>query len=163
MGEPLNEEPSLLPVGKARMVLEGEDLVIIAVGSMVGAAVEAALTLASQGISAAVMDVRFVKPFDRDLILEKAAATGTVLTVEEGVMAGGFGGCVLELFSDEGLQVQTARLGIPDAFVEHGSRSELLADLGLTAEGIAAKARLMLEERRAPRVRRVSYIRSVPN
>ncbi len=162
-GVPLRQQPSLLEVGKGRMVSEGDDLLIIGVGSMVGPAVEAARALALDGISVAVLDVRFVKPFDRELILERAAAIGRVLTVEEGVAAGGFGGCVLELFSEEGLQVQTARLGIPDVFVEHGTRAELLADLGLTAQGIAQRARAMFEERSTSRTRRISHIRSVSN
>ncbi len=118
--------------------MPGDDLLIIAVGSMVGPAVEASRHLAADGIAAGVLNARFVKPLDRDLILERAAAVGKVLTVEEGVLAGGFGSGVLELFSDEGLDgLKTSRMGIPDTFVEHGTRSELMADLGLTREGIA--------------------------
>lgn len=162
LGVPVKKEPVAIPVGKARMVAKGDDLLIIAIGSMVGPAVEASHILAEEGIAAGVMDARFVKPLDRDLILEKAAVTGKVLTVEEGILAGGFGSHVLELFSEEGLDnLKTARIGVPDAFVEHGTRSELLAELGLTPEGIADRARAMLEGRSSSKQLRVSYIRGV--
>ncbi len=121
---------------------EGEDVLIIAVGSMVGPAVEVSRILRDEGIAAGVLNPRFLKPLDQDLISARAASAGNVLIVEEGVLPGGFGSSVLELFSDQGLQgIRTARLGIPDKFVEHGTRSELLEDLGLTAEGIADRAR----------------------
>jgi len=145
LGVPLKKEPQVLPVGKGRVVADGHDVVIIAVGSMAAPALEAGGILAAEGISACVIDPRFIKPLDRDLIISKAAATGRVLTVEEGVLNGGFGSAVLELFSDEALDgIRTVRMGIPDAFVEHGTRQELLTDLGLTAEGIAEQARNMV-------------------
>lgn len=163
-GIPLKLEPEPMPVGKGRMETEGDDLLIVAVGSMVGPAIEAARRLAAEGVSVGVLNARFVKPLDRDLILEKAAAAGKVLTVEEGVLAGGFGSGVLELFSDEGLVgLKTARMGIPDVFVEHGSRGELMADLGLTAEGIADRARALLNGQEAAKPRLVPYIRRVTN
>lgn len=163
-GVPVKSHPEILPIGKARMVAEGSDILIIAIGSMVGPSVEASRTLKQEGISVAVMDARFVKPLDRDLILEKAPTSGVVLTVEEGVLAGGFGSSILELISEEGLEgIVTARLGIPDAFVEHGTRSELLGELGLSAEGIARQARILLERRSVPIARRVSFLRGVSN
>jgi 1-deoxy-D-xylulose-5-phosphate synthase len=164
LGVPLKKEPLPLPIGKARTVVQGHDLLIVAIGSMVGPAVEASKTLAEEGIAVGVIDARFVKPLDRDLILEKAAVVGKVLTVEEGILAGGFGSSILELFSEEGLDgIKTARMGIPDAFIEHGTRSELLAELGLTPQGIADRARAMLEGRPVSKQRRVSYIRGVPH
>jgi 1-deoxy-D-xylulose-5-phosphate synthase len=154
---PRNVEPSALPVGKARMVAEGNDLLIVALGSMVAPAVDAARLLEGEGISTGVIDARFVKPLDRDLIVEKAASIGTVLTVEEGVVAGGFGSAVLELLSEEGVVgVKTGRLGIPDSFVDHGSRAELLEELGLTGQGIADKARQLLDRRSLGKLRRIS-------
>lgn len=154
---PRKEEPSALPVGKARMVVEGNDLLIVALGSMVAPAVDAARLLEAEGVSTAVIDARFVKPLDRDLIVEKAASIGTVLTVEEGVVAGGFGSAVLELLSEEGVVgVKTGRLGIPDSFVDHGSRAELLEEVGLTGQGIADKARQLLDRRSLGKLRRIS-------
>ena len=163
-GTPMKTYPETLPIGKARMMAEGSDILIIAIGSMVGPSVEASRILKLEGFSVAVMDARFVKPLDRDLILKKAAAVGMVLTVEEGVLAGGFGGSILELLSEEGMHaIITARIGIPDDFVEHGTRSELLEELGLSAEGIARQARVLLERRAVPTVRRVSFLRGVTN
>jgi 1-deoxy-D-xylulose-5-phosphate synthase len=162
LGIALKKEPALLTPGRGRMLAEGDDLLIAAVGSMTAPALEAANILKAEGVSAGVLDARFIKPLDRDLFLQKAGATGKVLTVEEGILAGGFGSAVLELFADEGLfEVRTARMGIPDAFVEHGTRSELLADLGLTPEGIARSARSLVEEEIGPKSRRVSYMRSL--
>jgi 1-deoxy-D-xylulose-5-phosphate synthase len=163
-GVPLKLEPELVPVGKGRMEVEGEDLLIVAIGSMVGPSIDAAHQLAGEGISVGVLNARFVKPLDRDLIVAKAAAAGKVLTVEEGVLAGGFGSGVLELFSDEGLHsLKTARMGIPDIFVEHGSRGELMSDLGLTAKGIADRARALLNGQEAAKPRLVPYVRRVTN
>lgn len=153
---PCKAQPSILPLGKGRLLVDGSDLLILAVGSMVEPAVEASRMLAEDGIAAGVIDARFVKPLDRDLIIEKAAQARTVVTVEEGVLAGGFGGAVLELLADEGLdRVKTLRMGIPDSFVEHGTRAELLDHLGLTAHGIADRARGLLERPVVSRLRRI--------
>jgi 1-deoxy-D-xylulose-5-phosphate synthase len=160
LGVALKKEPSILPMARARMVAEGEDVLIIAVGSMVAPAVEASRILRDEGIAAGVLNPRFLKPLDRDMISARAASAGKVLIVEEGVLPGGFGSAVLELFSDQGLQgVRTDRLGIADTFVEHGTRSELLESLGLTVEGIADRARSVLDGRAQAKVRRISYIR----
>ena len=160
LGVSVKKEPTILPLGRASMATEGEDMLIIAVGSMVAPAVEASRILGDEGIAAGVLNPRFLKPLDQDMISARAASAGSVLIVEEGVLPGGFGSAVLELFSDQGLQgVRTARLGIPDTFVEHGTRSELLDDFGLTADGIADRARSILDGRPQAKVRRISYIR----
>jgi len=154
VGVALKEKPSMLGVGKSRMAAEGSDLLMIAAGSMVQPALEAARILAVEGIACGVLDARFLKPLDRDLILERAVGARNVLTIEEGILAGGFGASILELFSEEGLEGVTTRLlGIPDIFVEHGTREELLESLGLTGEGIAEQARLMLGRRSPARLR----------
>lgn len=157
VGVPMKNEPAGVDIGTGRMLTEGSDMVIVAVGSMVRPALEAAGVLREEGISAGVLDARFVKPLDRELILEKAAQTGHVLTVEEGVLAGGFGSAILELLSDEGFHdVRVGRMGIPDGFVEHGKRMELLEDLGLTANGIAREATRLLEHRPSSKLRVIS-------
>jgi len=127
---------------------------------MVEPAATASRLLAAEGISAGVLDARFIKPLDRDLIIDRASAAGKVIVVEEGALAGGFGSAVLELFSEEGIyNIKVDRMGIPDYFVEHGTRSELLADLGLNAAGIADRARAMLEGRPVSKIRRLSSMR----
>jgi len=158
IGVQLRKEPALLPVGRGRMVVEGDDVLVIAVGSMVGPAIEASQMLAEEGVSVGVLDARFIKPLDRKLILEKATAAGKVVTVEEGVLAGGFGSAVLELLCDEGIQdVTMSRLGIPDDFVEHGTRAELIEEHGLCPEGIAAQCRAMLEGNAVSNLRAVVH------
>lgn len=158
VGVEVKKEPIPLRVGKAQMLAEGDDLLIIAVGSMVIPSLEAAAILRSQGIFAGVMNARFLKPLDREMIVAKSAAAGKILTVEEGILAGGFGSSVVELLADEGVQgLKVIRMGIGDTFVEHGTRSELLADFGLDADGIAARAMSLVEGRSEVELGVVSY------
>jgi 1-deoxy-D-xylulose-5-phosphate synthase len=159
-GVPLKKEPAALSVGKACIRAEGKDALILAVGSMVRPSIQASRLLAADGIAAGVLDARFIKPLDRELIIDRAGAAGKVLVVEEGVLAGGFGAAILELFSEEGIyDVKTDRIGIPDCFVEHGTRSELLTELGLTPADIADRVRSLIEGRPTSKVRRLSSIR----
>lgn len=144
-GVELDKELKSIPVGTAELLQEGTDLTIIAIGSTVMPAVEAAEQLARDGINAGVINARFIKPLDSALILQQARSTGRVLTVEENVLQGGFGSAVLELLQDNGLyQVAVKRLGIPDQYVEQGSQSQLRSDVGIDANGIAASARALL-------------------
>jgi 1-deoxy-D-xylulose-5-phosphate synthase len=141
VGLPIKDFPEIIPLGKGVIARHGSDLVMLALGSMLYPALHAAEILETFGISACVVNPRFVKPLDGELVVRLARATGRVITVEEGVLAGGFGSAVLELLADEGLtEVRVIRLGIPDVFVEHGTRNELLEDYGLTPQGIANAA-----------------------
>ena len=135
----------LLEPGVSRTLAEGDDIALLALGSMVGPSLKAARLLAKEGISARVVDLRWAKPLDVDAIAA-AAHTGLVVTVEEGVLSGGVGEAVLGVLADRGLNVPTLRLGIPDAFVPHGARGILLHELGLDAEGIAASVIAKLKE-----------------
>ena len=131
-------------MGKARVVREGGDAALLAFGRMVGCARAAAELLAAEGIECRVVDMRWVKPLDEEAIAA-AAATGLVVTVEEGVIAGGAGQGVLEVLARLGAQVPAITLGIPDQFVGQGPVGRLFADLGLDAEGIAATVRAKLK------------------
>jgi 1-deoxy-D-xylulose-5-phosphate synthase len=138
---PLDEELQILPLGKAEVLEEGEDLVILAIGSCAQAALRAYDLLAEKGIRSAVVNARFVKPLDEELVCSFASKTGKVLTVEENALQGGFGSAILELLGDKGLkEVTVRRLGIPDVFVEHGTQEELRRKYGLDAEGIVHAA-----------------------
>jgi 1-deoxy-D-xylulose-5-phosphate synthase len=130
-----------IPLGQAEVLKEGDDLLILALGASVYPALDAAAQLDQQGLKATVVNARFVKPLDENLILTLAARIGRVLTVEENVVAGGFGSAVLELLADKGLtEVAVKRLGIPDVFVEHGSPAILRQKYGLDAAGILESA-----------------------
>ena len=126
--------------GRGELLLDGKDLLILAVGASVAPSLRAAEELRKRGISAAVVNARFVKPLDAELILPLARRIGRVITVEENVLAGGFGSAVLELFEEHGEHPHHfRRLGVRDAFVEHGSQEELRETHGLSADAIVAE------------------------
>ena len=133
-------EPRLLPWGKGVLLREGRDLLIAAAGITANGALAAAERLREEGIDAAVIDPRFIKPLDEELILEWAQRCGRLLTVEENTLAGGFGSAVLELLAGRGLALPVRRLGIEDRFVEQGPRELLLSIYGLDAAGIFREA-----------------------
>jgi len=140
-GEPLLDEVDPLPIGVGETLREGDDVAIIGIGYGVGSAIKAAEILAEEGIQATVINARFVKPLDSELILEAARRTRKVVTVEDGVKMGGFGSAVLEMLQDHGCTVPVQRLGIPDRFIEHGKREKLLELLGLDGVGVAKSVR----------------------
>jgi 1-deoxy-D-xylulose-5-phosphate synthase len=127
-----------LQLGKAEQLRDGSDGTIICFGTLLGDVLRAADLLRDEGLRIRVINARFAKPLDEELILPAIETSPFVITVEEGQRMTGFGGAVLEAANDAGLQTQhITRLGIPDEFVEHGERAELLADLGLDSAGIA--------------------------
>ena len=156
-GVPLDQEIVNIPVGTGELLQEGADVTLVAIGATVYPALEAAATLASQGISAGVINARFVKPLDTALILDQAQRTGALVTVEENVLMGGFGSAVLEALADAGrFDVRLKRLGIPDRFIEHGPQAQLRADVGIDAAGIAAAtAEFLRQPTRMPQLARV--------
>ncbi len=126
-GAAIKAEPAHLPVGKAELVRPGGDIVLWALGNMVAEAEKLAARIATEsGISVGVVNARFVKPIDRELLLEQAKKAKLIVTLEDHVIAGGFGSAVLETLQDAGLEVPVERIGWPDAFVEHGSTVEIL-------------------------------------
>ena len=137
-GVPVPEEPAVLEEGRARLVREGSDVALLAFGRMVSSASAAADLLAEQGVSARVLDMRWVKPLDAQAIAD-AAQTGLVATVEDGVIAGGAGAGVLEELARQGLCPRTLVLGIDDEYVMQGKTELLMCDLGLDAAGIAQR------------------------
>jgi 1-deoxy-D-xylulose-5-phosphate synthase len=137
--------------GTWEVLREGADIAILAVGTMVRPALEAANRLEADGLRATVVNCRFIKPLDDRTLDRLFPAHGRVLTVEEGSIVNGFGAFVRARISERWPEVQGTSLGIPDGFVEHGERGELLADLGLTAEGITRSASALVgARRRAP-------------
>ena len=137
VGTPLDGDLKELPIGKGCVVKEGGDVVIFALGKSVNAAVQAAEMLAGHGISCGVVNPIFVKPLDVDLLLQAARGAGRIVTVEENVLAGGFGSAVLEALAEAGLEnLPVHRIGMPDSFIEHGTAADQRHRLKLDAEGI---------------------------
>ena len=130
-----------LPIGVSETLREGTDVSIVAYGTLVQAALEAAAELAREGIEATVVNARFAKPLDADRLLALAARTPRMLTVEEHVTSGGFGSAVSELFAERGARVELEFLGVPDEWVDHGAQKLWRHRYGLDAEGIAAAVR----------------------
>ncbi len=140
-GVGLDIELKCLEIGKGEELLDGADLTIVAVGATVYPALQAAEALRLNGIVAGVINARFVKPLDAELILGAARRTGRIMTVEENVLQGGFGSAVLELLYDNTMQnVKVRRLGLPDHYIEQGSQAQLRKDVGIDTEGIIAAA-----------------------
>ena len=139
-GVPLDAEPCALPIGKGQWIARGGHLTILAIGGCVHHALAAACELEKEGIACGVVNARFAKPLDTAIVLE-AAARGPIITVEDNVLAGGFGSAVLEELASHGVSTPVLRLGIGDTFVEHASPGELYDMIGLSAGKIAAAAR----------------------
>jgi 1-deoxy-D-xylulose-5-phosphate synthase len=136
-----------IDIGKGEVLREGGHVVILAIGSTVYPAVRAAEKLEAIGIHAAVINSRFLKPLDEELICHWAKKTKKILTVEENVRQGGFGSAVLELLQERGLSsVEVKRLGLPDQFVEHGPQSLLRTKYGIDEEGIMKGVKEMIRE-----------------
>jgi len=157
-GVDISAAPKKLEIGKAEILRDGGDVAIIALGSMVYPAIEAAAQLENDGIDASVINARFIKPLDNELILALAQSKRLIVTVEEAYLAGGFGSAVLELLEENGLQdkVKVVRMGVPDRIITHGDAKLLLAKYGLDADGIYTKIKEtveVLDERRAVRKR----------
>jgi len=152
-GVQLDAEPQPLPIGKGRIVrnVPGKpDVCVVAVGTTVRPAVAAAEKLAGEGLAVTVVDARFVKPLDEELVAAEVSRAGRLVTVEEGCLAGGFGAACLEALERRGLLssgLGVKRLGLPDAFVTHGDANKQRAELGLDAAGIAAACREVVGDR----------------
>ena len=145
VGLPLLEDIEPIEIGRGELLREGGDGLVVAVGIMVAEALSAADQLVKLGINIAVIDARFVKPLDSDLIIAQAEKNPFVVTAEENSLQGGFGTSVLELLSDTGLTMPVIRIGIPDHFVGQGTQAELRSQLGLDAEGIIKKIKQAMQ------------------
>ena len=138
---PMDPDLKALPIGEAELLRDGDDVAVMAYGTRVHDALEAAAELSAEGLSVAVLNARFAKPLDRDRIVPLARKVGAVITVEEHTGMGGFGTAVLELLAAEGVAVPVRCLALPDRLVEHGDPGKQLAEAGLDAVGIAAAVR----------------------
>ena len=147
-GVDISSSPKKVEIGRSEILREGGDIAIIAYGEMVYPSVDAGSKLAASGIQNTVVNARFVKPLDTDLILELARNNRLIVTVEDAYLAGGFGSAVLELLEENGLtdKVKVVRMGVPDQIVTHGDPKLLMAEFGLDVEGIISRVTQSLHE-----------------
>ena len=143
-------EPQSIPVGKAEVLADGSDVAIIGLGPMIALARGLAASLERDGYSAAVINPRFIKPLDREILARYAARVAAFVTFEDHVKMGGFGTAVVEALDEMGLSVPVVRIGWPDQFIEHGKIDELRARYGLTVEAALAQVLPLLTHRRRP-------------
>ncbi|VXD23292.1 1-deoxy-D-xylulose-5-phosphate synthase [Planktothrix serta PCC 8927] len=142
LGVPLMEEGwEPLPIGKGEILRNGDDLLLMGYGSMVNVSMQVAEILSEHGIEATVINPRFVKPLDIELIAPLAQQMGKVVTIEEGCLMGGFGSAVAEALLDNNVVVPVKRFGVPDILVDHAEPNESFADLGLTSSQISEQIR----------------------
>ncbi len=138
LGIKLDTELHEIPIGEWEIIRCGEDIAILAIGAMVAPALEAAQELASRGIEATVVNARFVKPLDSELIIDLTSRIKRIVTVEENALSGGFGSSVIRFLKESAIyDIKVKSIGIPDEFVEHGTQAILRAKYGLDAKGIA--------------------------
>jgi 1-deoxy-D-xylulose-5-phosphate synthase len=146
LGVALDPEPIPLDIGQAELLCEGTDVAIVAIGVTVSEAMKAAEQVTEEGVSVAVLNARFVKPLDKDLIREVAKKVKCLVTVEEGCRMGGFGSAVLEFLSEEERwDLPTKVLGLPDWYIEQGPQDLLREKYGLTADGIYDQAKALYD------------------
>lgn len=139
LGVELHPGFELLPIGKGEVIQEGNDVALLALGSMVQSSIEAAELLAAKGISAQVVNMRYAKPLDTELVKELSSKFKKIVTLEENTLVGGFGSAVAEYLADNLIKVDLLRIGLPDDYVDHGTQTELHDLLGTDAKGIANK------------------------
>lgn len=147
LGVPIDKPLQALSISCAEELNSGTDVVFLAVGSMVEPCQSASKLLASKGISAGVVNARFIKPLDEQIIRKLSRDVGVIVTVEENTLTGGFGSAVLEYINTQSFNwVKVLRLGFPDKFIEQGARTQLLEKYGLTAEAIAAEVNSFVQK-----------------
>lgn len=142
LGVEIAEEPTCLPIGKAEVLCEGKDVCFWAIGTMVDTALKVRNKLQEHGIQAGVVNMRFAKPLDSELLIKHANTYPKLITLEEGVIAGGVGEEVLDFLNAEGLlkRTQVLNLGLPDAYIPHGDKKLLLRDIELDVDAIVKKS-----------------------
>jgi len=135
-----------IEIGKGRTISEGNDIAILSLGHPGNFVAEAVRSLSADGISVAHYDMRFAAPLDTKLLHKIFSRFNKIITVEDGILKGGFGSAVLEFMTDNNYSSKVKRLGIPDYFVEHGTQNELIRECGFDAEGIKQAVKEMMKD-----------------
>lgn len=159
LGVQISQDYKQLDIGKGEILREGNQVALIAIGRMVKVAQDAAELLDRKGISSAVVNSRFVKPLDEELVCSVCKTKELIVTLEDNTKVGGFGSAILELLNEEHVNVPIIRIGLPDRFITHGSVNRLFEEIGLTAEKVTARVEKELtRDIKEYRVSRTSYI-----
>src|ERR1700733_6994753 len=151
-GATVKAHPVALPIGKAEIISDGDEVAIFGLGALLPMAQQLATELRQQGFSAAVINPRFVKPLDRDVLAEYARRVGVIVTFEDHVLMGGFGSAVLEALSEMQIEASVVRIGWPDRFIEHGKVDQLRAKYGISVEGAMEKLAPYLQHKTRKRL-----------
>jgi 1-deoxy-D-xylulose-5-phosphate synthase len=146
-GVPMDEEFENIPIGSWEVLKDGDDVAILTFGTTIPMALEAWEILAKSGVSARVINARFIKPLDSKMLKELYAENMPILTLEEAVLQGGFGSAVLEHASDNQASVIIDRMGIPDCFIEHGSVTKLLEEIGITTPDLVERVKALVKRK----------------
>ena len=136
-----------LPIGKGRLINEGNDLAILSIGPIGNFAKEAISILKNEGYSIALYDLRFVKPIDHDLLMNVCKKFENIITIEDGTIIGGMGSAVIEFIADNGFKTNVKRLGVPDRFVEHGTQNQLYHECGYYIDDIIKTVKEVLTKK----------------
>jgi len=146
LGVTLDEPMTALPIGKGEVLKEGSQMLLVAIGTMVAPALAVAERLELEGISCAVINARFIKPLDKDLICAWARKVDQVVALEEGCESGGFTSAIAELLADEGIRCPLLRCAVPDHIVHHGDQARLMDEEGLSPEALLQRIRAFAAE-----------------
>jgi len=138
------EQPRAIPIGKAEILQHGKKVAILAIGPMVEVALQAAELLRPYGVEPTVVDARFIKPLDEELLSRLPGEHELIVTIEEAARAAGFGSAVLEWYADQNIHVQIENIGLPDRFIEHGSIAQLRQSVQLTADECVLRIKRLL-------------------
>jgi 1-deoxy-D-xylulose-5-phosphate synthase len=144
-GVTVKTQPVALPIGKAEVIRDGDEIAVLGLGALLPMATELADALEGEGRSAAVINPRFVKPLDRELLARYARKVQAFVTFEDHVLMGGFGSAVLEALNEMGLHTPVVRIGWPDRFIEHGKVEALRAKHGISVEAALEKLEPLLK------------------
>ncbi len=147
LGVQMKEELEVMRIGKAEVINEGENIAMLALGNMVNYSEKAAEILNLSGINPAIVNMRFVKPLDTDLLDDFASRYDKIITLEENALQGGFGSAVLEYFNEKNYKNDILRIGLPDKFIEHGTQAELHKMLKIDPEGIVERIKIFVKGR----------------
>lgn len=146
VGVEMDAEMKALPIGSWDVLREGKDATILTFGTTIPMAMEAAELLAEQGVDVKVVNARFIKPLDEEMLHGLMKKGAPILTIEEAVLQGGFGSAVLEFAADHHYKTDIARIGIPDEFIEHGNVDQLLAEINVTTEETVKRIKALLQK-----------------